>query len=148
MTKGQDDELWPSHGATGRSAGLAAKNDSSTLSEDDNVPALSRILRFDRIELAGAFGDLGTLLPRVVVMIFINKLSPSAVFLAFGLFYLVSGYCYRLPIPVQPLKAVGAIAIAYPAVITESVIGALGIIFGVFLLVLSLSGMIDRLAKL
>ena len=81
-------------------------------------------------------------------MIFINKLSPSSVFLTFGLFYLVSGYYFRLPIPVQPLKAVGAIAIAYPAIITESVIGASGIIFSVFLLVFSLSGMIDQLAKL
>ncbi len=108
----------------------------------------SRRLRFDRVELAGAFGDLGTLLPIVVAMIFINKLSPSSVFLTFGLFYLVSGYYFRLPIPVQPLKAVGAIAIAYPALITESVIGASGIIFSLFLLVFSLSGMIDQLAKL
>ena len=105
-------------------------------------------LRFDRVELSGAFGDLGTLLPIVVAMIFINKLSPSAVFLAFGLFYLVAGYYFRLPIPVQPLKAVGAIAIAYPAVITESVISASGIIFGIVLLILSLSGTIDRIAKL
>lgn len=108
----------------------------------------SRHLRFDRVELAGAFGDLGTLLPIVVAMIFINKLSPSSVFLTFGVFYLVSGFYFRLPIPVQPLKAVGAIAIAYPAIITESVIGAAGIIFSVFLLVFSLSGMIDQLAKL
>lgn len=111
-------------------------------------PGASPPLRFDRLELAGAFGDLGTLLPIVVAMIFINRLSPSSVFLTFGLFYLVSGYYYRLPIPVQPLKAVGAIAIAYPAVITESVIGASGILFALFLLAFSLSGMIDRLAKL
>ncbi len=108
----------------------------------------SHPLRFDRVELAGAFGDLGTLLPIVVAMIFINKLSPTSVFLAFGIFYVVSGYYYRLPIPVQPLKAVGAIAIAYPAMITESVIGASGIIFGAFLIVASLTGMIDQLAKL
>lgn len=104
--------------------------------------------RFDRVELAGAFGDLGTLLPIVVAMIFINKLSSSSVFLAFGLFYLVAGLYYRLPIPVQPLKAVGAISIAYPAIITEPVISAAGIIFGIFLLVLSLTGTIDRIAKL
>lgn len=104
--------------------------------------------RFDRVELSGAFGDLGTLLPIVVAMILINKLSPSSVFLAFGLFYIIAGYYYRLPIPVQPLKAVGAIAIAYPALITESVIGASGILFGAILLVLSLTGMVDQIAKL
>lgn len=111
-------------------------------------PSPSPLFKFDRVELAGAFGDLGTLLPIVVAMIFINKLSPSSVFLAFGLFYLAAGYYYRLPIPVQPLKAVGAIAIAYPTIITESVIGASGIIFGAFLLLLSLSGMVDQIAKL
>ncbi|MBP1724661.1 MAG: sulfate transporter [Deltaproteobacteria bacterium] len=105
-------------------------------------------LRFDRVELAGAFGDLGTLLPIVVGMILINKLSPSTVFLSFGLFYLVTGYYYRLPVPVQPLKAVGAIAIAYPAMITEPVIGASGILFGALLLLFALTGMVDQLAKL
>ncbi len=105
-------------------------------------------LRFDRVELAGSFGDLGTLLPIVVGMILINKLSPTSVFLSFGLFYLITGFYYRLPVPVQPLKAVGAIAIAYPAVITEPVIGASGIIFGALLIVLSLTRMVDTLAKL
>lgn len=105
-------------------------------------------LKFNRLELSGAFGDLGTMLPIVIGMILINGLSPSTVFLTFGLFYLFAGLYYRLPIPVQPLKAVGAIAIAYPAMITESVIGAAGIIFGALLLVLSLTGMVDHLAKL
>jgi sulfate permease, SulP family len=103
--------------------------------------------RFDRVELAGSLGDLGTLLPIVVGMILINKLSPTTVFLAFGLFYLMTGFYYRLPVPVQPLKAVGAIAIAYPNQITESVIGAGGMIFGFILLLLSLSGMLDRISR-
>ena len=100
------------------------------------------------MELAGSLGDLGTLLPIVIGMILINRLSPTTVFLAFGLFYLMTGFYYRLPIPVQPLKAVGAIAIAYPNQITESVIGAGGILFGALLLVLSITGTVDRLAKL
>lgn len=105
-------------------------------------------LRFDRVEFAGSLGDLGTLLPIVVAMILINGLSPSVVFLSFGLFYLITGYYYRLPVPVQPLKAVGAIAIAYPLLITESVIAASGIIFGVILLILSISGTVNALAKI
>jgi SulP family sulfate permease len=104
--------------------------------------------QFNRMELAGSLGDLGTLLPIVVGMILINRLSPTTVFLGFGLFYLMTGFYYRLPIPVQPLKAVGAIAIAYPNQITESVIGAGGILFGALLLVLSITGMVDRLARL
>ena len=113
----------------------------------DNSGTTDR-MQFDRIEFAGSLGDLGTLLPIVVAMILINKLSPSAVFLSFGLFYLIAGFYYRLPVPVQPLKAVGAIAIANPAMITESVIGASGIIFGAILLLLSISGTVDKIAKL
>ncbi len=53
--------------------------------------SLWRSFRIDRVELAGSFGDLGTLLPIVVGMILINKLSPTTVFLSFGLFYGSSG---------------------------------------------------------
>ncbi len=104
--------------------------------------------RFDRVELAGSFGDLGTLLPIVVGMILINKLSPTTVFLSFGIFYIITAWYYKLPVPVQPLKAVGAIAIAFPGEITEPVIGAAGVIFGGMLLLFSLTGIVDRLAKL
>jgi SulP family sulfate permease len=104
--------------------------------------------RFDRVELAGSFGDLGTLLPIVVVMILINKLSPTTVFLFFGILYLITGFYFQLPVPVQPLKAVGAVAIAFPNQITESVIGASGVIFGALLLLFSLTGFVDKLAKL
>ncbi len=137
MSQKQDDEKQIIQGA-------AASPQSKTKDTDGNLQGL----RFDRVELAGAFGDLGTLLPIVVAMILLNKLSPSSVFLTFGLFYLLSGFYYRLPIPVQPLKAVGAIAIAYPALVSESVIGASGILFSLILLILSLSGMIDQVAKL
>lgn len=104
--------------------------------------------RFDRVELAGSFGDLGTLLPIVVGMILINKLSPTTVFLSFGIFYILTAWYYKLPVPVQPLKAVGAIAIAFPGQITESVIGASGVIFGALLLLFSMTGLVDRLARL
>ncbi len=131
----------------------AEDKDGNAMQEDPGQsvrvsPLDHRRMKFDWLELSGAFGDLGTMLPIVIGMILINGLSPTTVFLAFGLFYLFAGLYYRLPIPVQPLKAVGAIAIAYPAVITESVIGAAGIIFGALLLVLSLTGMVDQIARL
>lgn len=133
----------------------AAENEASKGGVPDNAHAgvenkgkLTSSFRFDRVELAGSLGDLGTLIPIVIGMILINQLSPTSVFLAFGLFYLLTGFYCRLPVPVQPLKTVGAIAIAYPSQITESVIGAAGIIFGFILLLLSLSGMLNRIARL
>ncbi len=103
--------------------------------------------RFDRVELAGSFGDLGTLLPLSVALMVITGLSVTSVLLMTGIFYLVSGIYYKLPIPVQPLKVVSAIAIAYPAKISLSIVAASGIIFGVVLLFLALTGLIDWIAR-
>ncbi|MGQ9467306.1 MAG: putative sulfate/molybdate transporter [Anaerolineae bacterium] len=63
-------------------------------------------------ELGGALGDLGTLIPLVVALITVNGLPATSVFFGIGVAYILSGLFYRLPIPVQPLKAVAAIAIA------------------------------------
>jgi SulP family sulfate permease len=68
--------------------------------------------RFDRLELAGSLGDLGTLLPLAIGMIMINGLSASGLFLAIGLFYIFSGIYYGVTVPVQPMKVIGAYAIA------------------------------------
>jgi SulP family sulfate permease len=129
-------------------------NEGHSLADAPAEPAASpssqtwKDLRFDRVELAGSLGDLGTMLPFVVGMILINKLSPTTVFLCIGIFYILTAFYYRLPVPVQPLKAVGAIAIAFPQQITETVIGASGVIFGAVLLMLTLTGLIDKVAKL
>jgi len=63
-------------------------------------------------ELSGALGDLGTLVPLTVALITVNGLPATNVFFGVGVAYLMTGLFYRLPIPVQPLKAVAAIAIA------------------------------------
>lgn len=103
--------------------------------------------KFDRVEFAGSLGDLGTLIPLSVGLMVVTGLSVTPVLLIVGLFYVCAGLYYKLPIPVQPLKVVAAIAIAYPVKITVPVIAASGIILGVILLLLSITGLIDWLAK-
>jgi len=103
--------------------------------------------RFDRLEFAGSLGDLGTLIPLSVGLVIVNGLSASTVFLWVGLFYLLSGLYYRLPIPVQPLKVVAAIAIAFPDRVTVPVMSAAGILFGAMLLLLAASGVVNLLAR-
>jgi SulP family sulfate permease len=89
-------------------------------------------LRFNLQELGGALGDLGTLLPLMVALILINGLNATLVLVAVGLLYILSGLYFRIPMPVQPLKAVAAIAIALG--LPASVIGAAGLIMGFILL--------------
>jgi MFS superfamily molybdate transporter len=48
--------------------------------------------RYDRMEIAGAFGDLGTLVPFVVAYIGVLKRDPYGVLLAFGLAMIVCGF--------------------------------------------------------
>lgn len=68
---------------------------------DAGVPeASSRKLRFDRAEWAGAFGDLGTLIPFVVAYLAMLDLDPLGVLLSFGLAMIACGLVYRTPFPV------------------------------------------------
>jgi SulP family sulfate permease len=101
--------------------------------------------RFDRAEMAGALGDLGVLVPIAVALIVKNGLTPTAVLLPAGLLYVVAGLIYRLPVPVQPLKAFGAIAIAHGFGADDIAAGAL--LMGMLFLVLGASGLLDWVAK-
>ena len=102
-------------------------------------------LRIDRRELAGAVGDVGVLVPIAVALIVSNGLSATAVLLPAGLLYLAVALVYRLPVPVQPLKAFGAIAIAKGLGANEIAAGAL--LMGVIFVVLGRSGLIDLAAR-
>ena len=102
-------------------------------------------IRFGTRELAGAVADVGVLLPIAVALIVSNGLSATAVLLPAGLLYVTVALAYALPIPVQPLKAFGAIAIAKGLGSDEIAAGAL--LMGVIFLVLGRTGLIDLAAK-
>jgi MFS superfamily sulfate permease-like transporter len=107
--------------------------------------------RFDRMEIAGAFGDLGTLVPFVVAYIGVLKMDPFGVLLAFGTSMLVCGSVYRTPMPVQPMKAAGAIATTQAAqtlVITPPMVWGASLATGVIWLVLGLTGTARYVAAL
>lgn len=102
-------------------------------------------LRFDRHELAGAVGDVGVLVPIAAALVVANGLAPTAVLLPAGLLYLAAGAIYRLPVPVQPLKAFGALAIAQG--LGADVIAAGALLMGGIFLVLGRTGAIDVVAR-
>ena len=63
-------------------------------------------------ELGGGLGDAGLLIPLAVALITLNGLSATAVFAGVGLAYMGTALYFRVPLPVQPLKAFAAAAIA------------------------------------
>jgi SulP family sulfate permease len=103
-------------------------------------------VRFDRRELAGAVADLGVFVPIAVALIVTNGLSPSAVLLPAGLLYVAAALVYQLPIPVQPLKAFGAIAIAHGLGVGEIAAGAL--LMGGIFIALGSTGLLDAAARI
>jgi len=95
---------------------------------------MSSRYRFNRMEMAGSLGDLGTLLPIAIGMILINGLNPMGMFISIGIFYILSGMYFGLTVPVQPMKIIGAYAIA--TAMTASQIMASAALMGVFLLII------------
>lgn len=85
-------------------------------------------------EVAGAFGDVGVFLPLALGLIAVNGLNPTLVFGLAGLYYVLTGWFYRLPVPVQPFKAVSAIAIAQTLSAGTIQAAAIGMSAGLFLL--------------
>jgi MFS superfamily sulfate permease-like transporter len=99
--------------------------------------------RFDRMEWAGAFGDLGTLIPFIVAYLSVMGLDPLGVLLGFGACMVASGLWYRTPFPVQPMKAIGAVAAtqaAQTAIITPQAVYGAALATGIIWLVLGLTG--------
>lgn len=68
--------------------------------------------RFTLAEFSGSLADLGVMLPLVLALISLNGMNATAAFVGIGLAYLLTAIVYRLPIPVQPLKSVSALALA------------------------------------
>ncbi len=102
--------------------------------------------RFDRQEIAGSMGDLGALLPIAIAMVLFNGLNPLGLFLSIGLFYLLSGLYFGVTVPVQPMKVIGAYAIA--TAMSADQIMASGLLMGASLFVIGATGAIDLIRRI
>ncbi|MCK6617245.1 MAG: putative sulfate/molybdate transporter [Cyclobacteriaceae bacterium] len=102
-------------------------------------------IKFNRAELGGAFGDIGTDFPLIVAMILAAGLHTPSVLIVFGLMQIFTGLVYRMPMPVQPLKAMATIVISQK--IAGTILLGAGLAIGVVMLILSLTGLLDKLAR-
>jgi MFS superfamily sulfate permease-like transporter len=103
----------------------------------------TRAIRLTRSEISGAFADLGLLVPLEAALIAVNGLNPTSTLLGAGIMYIAAGWYFRLPMPVQPLKALAAIAIARE--LSPDVIAAGALLMSASLVILAASGVIDKL---
>jgi SulP family sulfate permease len=97
-------------------------------------------------EGAGAVADLGVLAPLVAALVLVNGLDAGSILVMAGVLVLVSGAAFGIPFPVQPLKALTAVAVA--SRVGPPVIHAAGLEIGLFLLLLSAKGIADAIARI
>jgi hypothetical protein len=127
-------------------SGKSQERESEALmpSETANFPKTKN--QYNKMEWAGAFGDVGTLIPFVVAYITIVKVAPLGLLFMFGVTLMASGFYYRTPLPIQPMKAIGAAAIA--GGISPAALYASGLTTGLFWLIAGTTGAIRPIAKL
>ena len=103
-------------------------------------------IRFDRNEVSGAFGDIGTDLPLIVGMLLVSGMDSASVLIVFGTLQIFTALTYGIPMPVQPLKAVAALVIAQH--ISGNIIYGAGLSIGIVMLLLTVTGSLDLLGRL
>jgi MFS superfamily sulfate permease-like transporter len=101
-------------------------------------------ITFNRSELAGAFGDIGTDFPLLVALILATGLHAPGVLIVFGLLQIITGLVYRMPMPVQPLKAMATLVIAQK--IGGDILLGAGLAIGVCMFFLSVTGLLQKLS--
>jgi len=101
---------------------------------------------FNRLEVAGSFGDLGALLPISIGMIMLNGLDPFGILFSVGIFYLLAGIYYGVTVPVQPMKVISAYALTMA--ISPAEIAASALLMACCLLFMGATGLINHIQRL
>ena len=101
--------------------------------------------RFGLSEWSGAVGDLGTLLPLAFTLVIFNGFEISRLFLLWGLVYVLAGSYFKVPLSVQPLKAMTVIAITLG--LSVEFLAGTAFFYGILLIILSATGVIKWLQK-
>lgn len=106
---------------------------------------LEKDFRFNLEEAAGAVGDYGTLIPIIIGAAAVTELNLSSIIFFFAVSYILTGLYYKLPMPVEPMKAIGAIAISGSLSAPE--IAGAGLITGLIFLFIGLIDGIKYIKK-
>jgi len=92
-------------------------------------------------EASGSLGDLGTLIPLLVGCAKLGSVRVGPAMLWMGIFNIISGIQWDIPMAVQPMKSISAVAISDG--LSSGAFAAAGILTGSAVLVLGLTQTID-----
>ncbi|ESQ46693.1 hypothetical protein EUTSA_v10000159mg [Eutrema salsugineum] len=109
-----------------------------------NILKNNLVFRSKLAELNGAMGDLGTYIPIVLALTLAKDLDLGTTLIFTGIYNAITGAVYGVPMPVQPMKSIAAVAISstsddfgIPEIMTA------GICTGGILFVLGISGLMQ-----
>lgn len=85
-------------------------------------------------ELSGSLGDLGTLLPLMIALTLQGSIDLPSTLVFSGLANILTGVFFGIPLPVQPMKAIAAVAIYQGFSKGETAAAGLTVASAVFLL--------------
>ncbi|CAI9094394.1 OLC1v1030120C1 [Oldenlandia corymbosa var. corymbosa] len=100
------------------------------------------IIKSKWAELNGAMGDLGTYIPIILALTLAKDLNLGTTLIFTGIYNFVTGAIYGVPMPVQPMKSIAAVAISDVDFNIPEVMAA-GICTAAILLLLGATGMMQ-----
>jgi len=96
-------------------------------------------------ELSGSLGDLGTLIPLLASSAQVGSIRMGPAIFWMGIFNVISAFQWDIPMPVQPMKSISAVAINDG--FEPGAFAAAGIICGVITWILGVTQFIDAVNK-
>ncbi|XP_010241119.1 PREDICTED: molybdate transporter 1 [Nelumbo nucifera] len=99
-------------------------------------------------ELNGAMGDLGTYIPIVMALTLAKDLNLGVTLLFTGIYNIITGAIYGVPMPVQPMKSIAAVAISDGPEFGIPEVMAAGICTSAVLFLLGITGLMGLVYKL
>lgn len=100
-----------------------------------------KFAKFNRFELSGSLGDMGTFIPLLVGMTTKCGLDVASALFFAGFFNVVTGLIFTIPMAVQPMKAIATVAISEGMTVGE--ILAAGILTSAVILFLGVTNLIE-----
>lgn len=113
-----------------------------------HIPVSLRLKTTLCSELSGAVGDLGTYIPIVLALTLVTHLDLSTTLIFTALYNIATGLLFGVPMPVQPMKSIAAVAIAESTNhLTLPQIAAAGLSTAAVLLLLGATGLMSVLYR-
>lgn len=106
-------------------------------------------LSFSLSEFAGSLGDFGTIIPLILAVALVSDVNPRYILLFFGIWFILTGLYYRLPVPLEPMKAIAVVVIAAGATggISPGEIAVAGLVLGAIFLILGYGCFFDVIER-